>query len=144
MIRGDFEESKIEATISNDAQDYYLKIRELSWGGSLGDLAGHCQISVCTGELAADLRFCFDTPELGIFVSELQQLYESLAGEVKLYARYEDSYILFRAESRGHIAIEGLLRSDHNNKLEFSLRFDQTYLRPFISNLEIMHAATKG
>jgi hypothetical protein len=51
---------------------------------------------------------------------------------------YEDPYIQFEGNGRGHVTVSGKLQvtGDHMQQLEFEFRTDQTALGPFIQELE--------
>lgn len=98
---------------------------------------GTCCLEVISIPFRASVQFFFDWPPLNQFVEQLAAIEQSLSGEATLGQQYEDPYIKFVGNGRGHIVVSGLLTEygDHTQKLQFSFTTDQTAIGPFIRGL---------
>ena len=79
---------------------------------------------------------CMDGKQLLAFANELQALYATLTGTVRLEEPYGyRNYLEFSGDGHGHIKAEGRLRvyghSGIIQELRFENQFDQSYLKPF-------------
>ena len=93
------------------------------------------RISVRAGEFAChDHAFVFD--DLPGFVEQLRALQKTLAGSVELRTPYEQEFVSFRFDARGHVHVTGLLKEYPGCSLHFELQADQTFVPPFIEGLE--------
>lgn len=98
---------------------------------------GVCTLEVVSLPFTAVQRFFFDSPPLYDFIESLEELQQSLVGEVTLGQQFEKPYVSFRGDGRGHIHVQGTLmdQTEHDQRLAFSFATDQTALGPFISGL---------
>jgi len=98
---------------------------------------GVCALEIVSPPFSARDRFYFDTPALTTFIEQLANIERTLVGEARLGQQFEEPYVLFRGNGRGHINVSGLLidQSEHGQKLEFSLTTDQTALGSLIAGL---------
>jgi len=101
------------------------------------DSGGVCNLEVVSTPFSASTRFFFDVPSLGVFIENIAVIERTLSGEAKLGQEFEEPYVLFRGNGRGHITVSGLLidSTEHMQKLQFSFKTDQTSLGPFIASL---------
>ena len=72
------------------------------------------------------------------FASQLTTVYESLQGEARLIPLEEQFTLIVQARTGGHIHISGAAWSNatYENKLEFSLEFDQSFLPKVLVQLQ--------
>ena len=76
--------------------------------------------------------------EFKIFISEINELYNTLKGSAAITEPYSSQKIAFTADKMGHIEVTGNLTSmtdGYSHSLEFENSFDQTYLRDFVQSL---------
>jgi hypothetical protein len=125
----------MDVVLRTNAENTGLNLRcvELYRDGS----GGGCLLEVKSGPFAAKVQFFFDAGPWRAFLRDLDALNESLSGEAKLGLDFEEPFIAFRGDGRGHIQVSGLLieHSAHSQRLEFSFVADQTALAPFLSDL---------
>lgn len=80
-----------------------------------------------------------DIKEFRLFVSQINDLYETLKSKTEIKEPYGKQFIAFSADKKGHILVSGLLHNNYKNEnyqsLQFENTFDQTYLKAFISSL---------
>lgn len=73
------------------------------------------------------------------FVSDINNLYETLQGSTAIKEPYGEQNIQFSVDKTGHVFVSGLLhnnyRNGHNQLLEFENSFDQSFLKSFVSSL---------
>jgi hypothetical protein len=107
------------------------------------DSGGVCNLDVQSSPFQAQIKFFFDNPSLLKFIDQLKNLENSLSGKARLGNMYEDPYIQFEGNGRGHVTVSGKLQvsGDHSQQLEFEFRTDQTALGPFIHELETARLA---
>lgn len=98
---------------------------------------GHCQLDVKSHPFQGQVVFFFDNPSLIEFADQLAELERTLLGRVRLGNVYEDPYIEFEGNGRGHVVVRGTLcvTGDHMQQLDFEFKTDQTALGPFIHQL---------
>ncbi len=111
---------------------------------TLTPVANSVMINVWSEGFSAES--CFDTEEALIagFASQLNEMYQKLDGSAIIQDLYEtDSYIVFIAQKRGHIAVRGEItwtRNRHTQQLTFENEIEQTYLRDFVRALTADYA----
>ncbi|MGE5453197.1 MAG: hypothetical protein ACM3VZ_15305 [Acidobacteriota bacterium] len=79
------------------------------------------------------------------FASELSIVYESLQGQAELHPCEEQLVLVVQAQTGGHIRVQGVAwsKATYENKLEFSLELDQSFLPQTLSQLkEVIAKAT--
>ena len=103
----------------------------------LGNRDYRCFLSVRSGAFSAGIVFYFEHHGLMSFVSALESVYQALVGEAQLKAEFEEPYISFEGDGRGHVWVRGRLLTTGPNFQTFQFEFDtdQTCLPPFISAL---------
>lgn len=73
------------------------------------------------------------------FAKELFNVYTALQGQAELREAYGNNFIMFEAKSNGHIYVKGrvsnLCRNGHEQELKFENKFDQTYLKDFVNDI---------
>ena len=77
------------------------------------------------------------------FLVDLEKLYQTLSGEVRLGPSYENLDLTFKGDGKGHIeaAVTAFLDHARSIKLEFRIFLDQTQLRRIIDQIERVFAA---
>lgn len=79
-----------------------------------------------------------DFKECKVFISEINNLYNTLKGSTSITEPYGSQKITFSADKTGHIDVFGNLTSmtnGYSHSLEFENSFDQTYLKDFVYEL---------
>jgi hypothetical protein len=103
-----------------------------------GDGSGYrASLAVAAGSFEARGRaFYFD--DLAAFVDRLKAALASLSGTVTLGPSYEPDKINFEFLSCGHVEISGELGAGDGTEcsLKFRLKADQTYVAPFLAELQ--------
>ena len=95
-------------------------------------------IQLYSNGFSAKTTMDIDIKEFKIFVSEINDIYNTLKGSTAITEPYGSQTISFSADRTGHINVSGNLTSmtDGNcHSLEFENSFDQTYLRDFVQSL---------
>ena len=118
-------------------EDFYLNIEaDFSKNNCIEDDREDILLQVKSSAFSAYIYSFICKSDFISFVFNLNQLYESLEGSVKLEERYEGNFIEFTALATGYIKVRGELHTlDFKHKLEFENQFDQTYLREFAKKL---------
>lgn len=79
-----------------------------------------------------------DFKKFKIFISEINNLYNTLKGSTEITEPYGSQKITFSADKTGHINVSGNLYAifdGNSHSLDFENSFDQTYLKDFVSEL---------
>jgi len=124
------------ATIHLGSESEYVKITLRPPYSS----EGWCQASV---EIAVS---CFrghiepwlEAGDMERFASQLRRVYESLEGEAKLVPRDEQFTLHVQARVGGHVTVSGVAwsKATFENKLEFGMELDQSFLPSALAQLE--------
>ena len=95
-----------------------------------------CRLHVRSGPFSADAVAEFDN--VGATVGVLRRIHADLAGELRLGAAYQDTFVAFSVNRRGQLHVAGAIitHSELTQRLEFAFVTDQTALPPFIDGLE--------
>jgi hypothetical protein len=101
-----------------------------------------CVLSVRSGPFAAEIDFYFEGYALEIFIADLQTIDSSLQGRARLKLEFEEPFIELEGDGLGHVSVRGLLlqTGPSTQKLEFTFSTDQTCLRPFIQDLQLLES----
>jgi len=94
-------------------------------------------------------HYHFSFADLTGFIRELRTAFNRLKGTVSLRTEWETDELRFRfIETRGHVLLSGDLgRSNYpvgTGSLKFEFEFDQTYLGPFLGDLDVIYRALHG
>ncbi|MBQ3161774.1 MAG: hypothetical protein IJC04_06570 [Oscillospiraceae bacterium] len=95
-------------------------------------------IQLYSNGFSAKTTMDIDFKEFKIFISEINNLYNTLKGSTTITEPYGSQKITFSANKTGHIDVSGSLSSitdGYSHSLEFENSFDQTYLKDFIAEL---------
>lgn len=100
------------------------------------------KISVKSNGFSAMTTMDIDIKELAQFAIDLKALYNSLKGSAKLQEPYgSHNYFEFLSKGDGYIIVKGSLRNSSRNgciqELNFTNKFDQTYLKTFQEEINI-------
>ena len=100
---------------------------------------------VVSGDFSGKANFCLSCANLRAFIGNLQALHSTLSGECSLQDYDSDDYLVFSAQSLGHIHVFGQLGGSYNDQfLKFSCFLDQTHLPPMITALQRTQDMTEG
>jgi hypothetical protein len=88
----------------------------------------------------------FNTEDFELFLPNLRKLYESLKGSAEFIPLEKQLVLTFEGKSGGHISISGTAwsQASYENKLEFSIEIDQSYLQEPIKILERLVTKNKS
>ncbi len=96
-------------------------------------------VSVFSYGFSASANMDVDIIAVSTFCDDLENIYNSLKGEAKIYETYGSQIIHFSGDGLGHICVSGELCSNGMNgfwqELKFENSIDQTYLPDFIKSL---------
>lgn len=108
------------------------------WGGY--DTKSY--IEILSGTYSAKGELYISTGNFYDFFVKLKECYEKLTGEAKLESYEENLKLSIVFDGLGHARIKGTYHEyfQDNNKLEFDLKSDQTYIWQSVSMLEDMHS----
>jgi hypothetical protein len=124
------------ATIHLGSDSEYVKITLPSPYAS----EGWCQAPVEIAVLCFRGRIepWLEAGDIEDFASQLRSVYESLEGEAKLTPREEQFTLRVQAKTGGHVTVSGVAWSNatFENKLEFTLELDQSFLPSTLAQLE--------
>ncbi len=104
------------------------------------------RISVRSGEFAGFVSICTNNGGLYTLMNDLERLYETLSGKAEMSEcdGIDACELLFEAVKGGYIRVTGELREDYMcdcaQSLRFAAKFDQTYLKDFLSELHAVFA----
>lgn len=98
------------------------------------------KITLKSSGFCAQTSMDIDIKEFKIFISEIENLYNTLKGSAEIIESYGKRHIKFSADRTGHIYVTGILSSNGSDgyfqTLEFENSFDQTYLKSFVYSLK--------
>ena len=98
------------------------------------------KITLKSSGFCAQTSMAIDIKEFKIFISEIENLYNTLKGSAEITEPYDKQYIKFSTDRTGHIYVAGMLSSNGSDgyfqTLEFENSFDQTYLKSFVYSLK--------
>ena len=102
--------------------------------------ANSLRVQVSSRGFSADSFMDVDDLHFAAFAVQLNELYETLKGSVRLEEPYSmHCFLEFIAAAGGHIHVKGNLHNKmgigHAHELTFENEFDQTYLRTFAKAL---------
>ena len=94
-------------------------------------------------------HYCFGFEDLPGFIRKLREAFVAVKGTVALRTERETDTLIFRFnETRGHVLLSGDFGRSHypigTGSLKFDFEFDQTYLDPFLVELESISGALHG
>lgn len=97
-----------------------------------------CVIRVCAGGFRGKCDAAFLTGELVEFLTQLRSLFATLRGSAEFTTLEEQLYLRLIGDGKGHIDLDGNLvdAPGSDNRLHFSLHFDQTELGASICQFE--------
>lgn len=80
----------------------------------------------------------FNAQDFELFLPSLRKLYESLKGNAEFIPLEKQLVLNFEAMSGGHISVSGTAwsQASYENKLEFCIEIDQSYLKEPLKTLE--------
>ena len=108
------------------------------WAQADVEIAVHC--------FRGTIRPWLEAADLEIFTIKLRALYESLQGEAELSPLERQFTLKLVGTGSGHIHVTGEAWSQatYENKLEFELRLDQSYLMVPLQKLEELLSSEAG
>lgn len=94
------------------------------------------RVKISSRGFCADAIMDVDEVQLANFAVQLNRLYETLKGSVRLEESYSvHCFIEFTAKTGGHIGVKGYICNKqgigHAHEMSFENELDQTYLRNF-------------
>ena len=109
----------------------------------------------CWAQISVEIRVnCFngtinpwiDSADIELFTVGLRKLYETLKGEAEFLPLEKQLILKFESKTGGKVSITGIAWSQatYENKLEFHLELDQTYLQLPLKSLEILCSEIKA
>jgi hypothetical protein len=126
-----------------DANGEHVLIRPLSWchPGFFDHWDGNwidCELQIAAGGFRAHFRANLRTPELTGFLEELQGVLHTLEGSAHFTTMEEQIAVHLTGDGKGAFRVigEALDVAGGENRLEFALDIDQTYLAPICQSLE--------
>ncbi len=88
-------------------------------------------LQVRSGDFGGRSSFCVTHTQLQVFIEEIENLGQSLAGRVTLHDCDSDAFITLEGIKFGRIAVVGQVGGTHEDQfLRFRFETDQTILRP--------------
>lgn len=99
-------------------------------------------LEVClkSDDFSACTTMDIDIKEFNIFISQINNLYETLEGSTQIKESYGNQFIEFSVDKKGTILVSGFLHNNYKNgnyqSLQFENSFDQTYLMKFVNSLK--------
>ena len=97
-------------------------------------------VSVFSDGFSAMTRFDIDAKRIPAFYMGMKRMYETLEGEVVIAEAFGNQHVTFTCDRYGHIYISGFLCAGGANgflqELKFKNALDQTFLPPFLKELE--------
>ena len=95
-----------------------------------------CKLKVWSRGFGFEKNVFFDNAH--IFIDRVEEMANSLTGEAVLTEEYHDHYLKFEVTKLGHVIVSGILieYSQHEQRLEFGFKTDQTCLKPFSKELK--------
>lgn len=126
----------MDATLFTQSDTNSLVMRDIQVFSD--DSGGRCNLELRSSPFQAQIEFFFDSPNLSEFADQLKALEFSLLGSARLGNLYEDPFIEFEGDGRGHIRVSGRLQvsGDHSQQLDFEFSTDQTALGTFVHELK--------
>jgi hypothetical protein len=124
-------ESNVAVALATNDEAKCLELRDVDvFGDSL-----QCQLRVRSEPFSVVVRAEFDN--LRTAVEELRRMHANLAGDVRLGAAYQDTFVVFSMNNRGQLKVSGVIITDDElrQRLDFSFVTDQTALPSFIGGL---------
>jgi hypothetical protein len=87
-----------------------------------------------------------DSADIELFTIGLRKLYETLKGQAEFVPLEKQLTLKFESKSGGKISVSGIAWSQatYENKLEFQLELDQTYLQSPLKVLELLCVEIKA
>ena len=102
------------------------------------------RIRVASGGLGGEVKAMLVTGELAEFLSELRALHQNLTGSAEFKTLEDQLRLKATGDGLGHIVMDGeVVDSLYENRLKFTLPFDQTQLLESIRDLEVVLAAPR-
>jgi hypothetical protein len=97
---------------------------------------GETELNVYSRGFSVRRLFYFEN--ITEFIKKLKIIDKTLSGTAILKQQYEQDFIEFTGEKKGHVIVEGEIfeQSEFSQKIHFSFQTDQTVLKPFITDLE--------
>ena len=104
----------------------------------LKDGWGQVDVEIAVNCFQGQVRPWIESWDLEQFTKQLRTLYDCLKGKAELSPRDKQFTLKFVAASGGHIEVSGEAwsQASYENKLEFTLDLDQSYLLVPLSELE--------
>ena len=97
-------------------------------------------VGVFSDGFSATTRFDIDAKRIPAFYMGMKSMYDTLEGEAVIAEAFGKQNVTFACDRYGHIFISGLLCSGGANgflqELKFENALDQTFLPPFLKELE--------
>ena len=97
-----------------------------------------CLLVVRSGGFICEHPFTFDDSTFPDAIDRLKVMDRGNLDAVTVKARWEEDWIRITNNDMGHVFVEGELHEygDHEQRLVFGFKTDQTVLRPLIKDLE--------
>lgn len=99
-----------------------------------------CVLAICSGPFSGEVDFYFEDYALRRFIDDLRAIDVSLRGTARLKLEFEDPYLELEGDGLGHVQVRGhlLQTGQMMQRMEFGFLTDQTCLRPFIRDLQLL------
>jgi hypothetical protein len=95
------------------------------------------QVEISVSGFRGQIEPWLEAYDIDRFATQLAAVYESLQGEAKLSPREEQFTLCVQARTGGHIHVQGVAwsKATYENKLEFSIEIDQSFLPETLAQL---------
>ena len=123
----------MDIVLRTNAADPSLELRNCH---ACGSDSFECALVVQSLPFRAEQGFWFDRFTLEQAVVVLDTMNRTLEGSCRLNLQYEDPYVSFSGDGRGHIEVSGLLvqTGPRFQRLEWEFQTDQTSLSTLIAD----------
>ncbi len=92
-------------------------------------------LKVTSKEFSGKSHFCVNCIAIESFLNEIQEMYETLKGEVILQDYDSDGYVKFNTNEKGHLEVSGQVGGTHEKHfVRFNFINDRTSLVNFVKN----------
>ena len=126
------------------SESEYVKL-EIPTSFSTGGWA-QIPVEICVNCFSGTINPWIDSADIELFATGLRKLYETLKGQAEFVPLEKQLTLKFESKTGGKISVTGIAWSQatYENKLEFHLELDQTYLQLPLKALEILCGEIKA
>lgn len=99
---------------------------------------GQAEVTIAVAGFHGEIAPWVDAHDFELFAAQLRALYDTLQGQAEFRPREEQFVLKLLAKPGGHIHVEGEAwsRATYENRLQFELSLDQTFLQEPLYALE--------